>query len=258
MASSRPETLPMETRTNKRTEPAALGILGWEAGNEDTLGQLEQLPGDIAHPDTFSFPVLYRRVTGACYETVVNNPSREVLAANIEAAQEMQAAGVGAVLTNCGFNAIFQRELAQAVDVPLFTSSLIQVPMVHRMLSSGQVVGIITADQEHLTPAHLRGVGITDLSSVIIRGIEKTGEFSRIRAHPDCPLDAGKFIDEVVLVGQQMIAQRPQVGAVVLECTDLPPAAAMLRRELGLAVFDIVTLAHMVHEALLGDRWGPK
>ena len=42
-----------------------IGILGWEAGNPDTLAQLEEIPGNIAHPKTFDFPVEYKRITGA-------------------------------------------------------------------------------------------------------------------------------------------------------------------------------------------------
>ena len=40
-----------------------------------------------------------------------------------------------AITTNCGFLAKFQREIAAAVTVPVFTSSLMLVPMVHRMFS---------------------------------------------------------------------------------------------------------------------------
>jgi Asp/Glu/hydantoin racemase len=233
-----------------------VGILGWESGNDDTLGQLERIPGDIAHPKTWRFPVKYRRVQGACYETVVVRPNREVLAANIAAARDLEAEGVGAIVTNCGFNAIFQRELADAVAVPLVASSLVQVPLVSRMLRSGAVVGIITADTECLTPLHLQSVGITTEMGVVIRGVEHTQGFSSVRADPSAKLDVPAFEAELVAVAMELIASQP-VGALVLECTDLPPFAAAIRKATGLAVFDIVTLAHMVYESLAGDRWGP-
>ena len=238
------------------SEVPVVGILGWEAGNEDTLPQLEQIPGDIAHPDTFSFPVLYKRVTGACYQTVVIHPNARVLAAMTAAARDVERAGVRAITTSCGFNIIFQRELANAVNVPVFASSLIQAPLVHRMLREGRRVGIITADSECLTEEHLEKAGITKTIPVSIEGMENTGEFSKIRANPTAPLDVAKFQGEVVGVAKRLIKENADVGAIVLECTDLPPFAAAIRRAVGLPVFDIATLAHMVYESLVGDRWG--
>ena len=100
-----------------------VGILCWEAGHKDTLSPFEQIAGNIANPNTFDFPVIYRRVKGAYYQTVVVQPSRQVLAAMIQAARELEQEGIGAIATSCGFNAIFQRELANAVSVPVFASS---------------------------------------------------------------------------------------------------------------------------------------
>ncbi|HUV58867.1 MAG TPA: hypothetical protein VMW09_02000 [Desulfatiglandales bacterium] len=109
------------------SEIPIIGIIGWEAGNEDTLSQFEQINGNIAHPDTFSFPVLYKRVKGAYYQTVVVQPNAKVLSAMIRSAQEMEQDGVKAIMTTCGFNAIFQRELSNAVDVPVFASRSLSV-----------------------------------------------------------------------------------------------------------------------------------
>jgi Asp/Glu/hydantoin racemase len=179
-----------------------------------------------------------------------------VLDAMIQAALELEQEGIRAIATSCGFNAIFQRELANAVGVPVFASSLIQIPLVHRMLKVGQIVGIITADKEHLTDRHLRGAGITRAIPVAIRGVEATEEFSKIRDDSDAVLDATRFQEEVVGVAEALVREDPDVSAIVLECTDLPPFAAAIRRAIGLPVFDIVTLTNMVYESVAGDRWG--
>ena len=60
---------------------------------------------------------------------------------------------------------IMQQELANAVDLPVCTSSLLQVPVVLRTLRKGSAVGIVTADRRHLTAAHLRQAGITVVAS---------------------------------------------------------------------------------------------
>ena len=47
-------------------------------------------------------------------------------------------------------------------------------------------------------------------------------------------------------------AGHPQeVGALVLECTNMPPPRADVPRATGLPVFDIVSLVRMVHHALV-------
>ena len=233
-----------------------VGILGWEAGNKDTLSQFEQIEGNIANSTTFDFPVAYKRVKGAYYQTVVVQPNAQVLEAMIQAARELEQEGIRAIATSCGFNAIFQRELANAVNVPVFASSLIQVPLVHRMLKESQRVGIITANKECLTEQHLEGAGITRMIPVVIRGVEATEEFSKIHDDPDAVLDVTRFQEEVVGVADALVREDPDVGAIVLECTDLPPFAAAIRKATGLPVFDIVTLTNMIYESVAGDRWG--
>jgi Asp/Glu/hydantoin racemase len=233
-----------------------IGILGWEAGHKDTLSQFEQMTGNIANPHTFDFPVMYTRVKGAYYQTVVVQPNVQVLEAMIQAARELEQEGIRAIATGCGFNAIFQRELANAVGVPVFASSLIQVPLVHRLLKESRRVGIITADKEYLTEKHLEGVGITRTMPVAIRGVEATEEFSKIRADPNAVLDVCRFQEDVVGVAEALVREERDVGAIVLECTDLPPFAAAIRRAIGLPVFDMVTLTNMIYESVAGDRWG--
>jgi Asp/Glu/hydantoin racemase len=174
----------------------------------------------------------------------------------VAAARELEGDGVGAIATGCGFNALFQRELADSVAVPVFASSLLQVPMVHRMLRQEQSVGIITADRSLLSRAHLESVGITRETPHTIVGIEATGEFSRVRADPRAELDGETMKDEVVAVARELVGDHPETGAIVLECTDLPPFAAAIRGATGLPVFDIVTMACWVLGSLAGDRWG--
>ncbi len=173
----------------------------------------------------------------------------------IAAAKEMEQAGIKAITTTCGFNAFFQQELAGAVSVPVFTSSLLQVPLVHCMLKREQRIGIITADKGALTPAHLEHAGIGRGTPVSIAGMENTGEFAKVRTDPTATLDADKFIREVVAVAEMLATEHQDLGAIVLECTDLPPASAAIRHALGLPVFDIVTLTNMVYASVAGTGW---
>ena len=181
-----------------------IGIQGWEESTEITLSQLEEMPGNIANPNTFDFPVRYDRVKGANFQTVVKNSNQKVLDAMIKNAQKMETEGIRAIITSCGFNAIFYQELSNSVNVPFISLSLMQVPLVSLMLKKNQVIGILTADKGSLSEDHLKAVGITDNHNPIVCGIEHTEEFSKISQDDHAVLDQGKFINEVVEVAKEL------------------------------------------------------
>ena len=150
--------------------------------------QFPRIPGDMGNATTFPFPVRYHRVQGASPELVVRKGSRELLPAFIEGAKFLEREGVQAITTNCGFLAKFQRELTAAVTVPVFTSSLMLVPMVHRMLPPGKAVGVLTVDAPSLTPDDLAGAGIApDMRGRHRRPRNREGIHSRAARQPEGP-----------------------------------------------------------------------
>lgn len=212
--------------------------------------QFPRIPGDMGNATTFPFPVRYHRVPGASPDLVVRKGSRELLPAFIEGARFLAHEGVRAITTNCGFLAKFQRELVAAVSVPVFTSSLLLVPMVHRMLPPGKAVGILTIDATSLTPDDLESVGVTSDIPVVVAGLETEQEFTRVLLGNQLVLDIEAARREHIRVAQRLCAEHPEIGALVLECTNMPPYRADLQAATGLPVFDIVHLVQMVHTAL--------
>ncbi len=168
----------------------------------------------------------------------------------IKAAQELEKEGVRAITTTCGFLAIFQKEMAAAVNVPVFTSSLLQVPIVYAMLKPSQKVGIITIYSPGLTKEHLKAVGADKVPHVIF-GTEREKEFSRAILNDELELDIEKSKADLVRVAKKMISKHPEVGAIVLECTNMPPYAAEIQEKTGLPIFDISTLVRMVYHAVV-------
>src|SRR2546426_4041766 len=134
--------------------------------------QFPRIPGDMGNASTFPFPVRYQRVEGADPDLVVRRGAAGLLPAFIEGAHQLQHEGVGAITTNCGFLVKFQRELAAAVKIPVFTSSLLLVPLVHRMLPPGRRVGVLTVNSATLAPEHLEGAGIGPEVPLVIAGME--------------------------------------------------------------------------------------
>jgi Asp/Glu/hydantoin racemase len=209
-----------------------------------------RIPGDIGNASTFDFPVRYHRVAGASSERVVRTDARDLLPAFADGARALEREGARAITTSCGFLARFQRELAAAVSVPVFTSSLMLVPLVHRMLPAGRAVGVITVDASALGPEHLAGAGIGPDLPVAVAGLETEKEFTRVLLDDLLTLDVEAARQEHVAVARRLLAARPDIGAIVLECTNMPPYAADIQAATGLPVFDITSLIRMVHGAL--------
>jgi len=213
-----------------------------------------RIPGDMGNAQTFPFPVRYHRVQGAAPDLVVRRGAEGLLDRFIEGARQLEREGVGAVTTNCGFLAKFQREMAAAVTVPVFTSSLLLVPLVHRMLAPGRRVGVMTVNAEMLTPAHLAAAGISPDVPLAVAGMETEKEFTRVMLDDELELDVDAAREEHVRVARRLVAEHADIGAIVLECTNMPPYAADIQRATGRPVFDVVALVTLVHQALAAGR----
>jgi hypothetical protein len=215
-----------------------------------------RIPGDIGNATTFDFPVRIRMVSGATAQRIVQENDASVLPEFIEAAKELEAAGVRAITTSCGFLISFQEALTRAVSIPVFTSSLLQVPMVSRMLPRGKKVGILAMDSRRLTQNHLRSAGISD-ESVVIMGAEEAPEFYHTYENPSGTLEINTESVEKAVVDmvKHLVGKNPDVGAIVCEGINFAPYAAGVQEATGLPWFDIVDLTKLVYRAVVKRRY---
>jgi len=225
-------------------------IYGYPIGILMLETKFPRIPGEIGNATTWDFPVLYKIVKKATPDMVVRKGAPGLLDPFIRGAQELEKEGVRAITTNCGFLTLFQKEMASAVNIPVFTSSLMQVPLVSMMIKQSQKVGIITIHSKSLTQKHLSCVGADEIPHVIY-GTEGEEEFSRVILDDEMELDVNKSRDDLVRVARRMVSEHPEVGAIVLECTNMPPYAAAIQKEINLPIFDIYTLVTMVYHAVV-------
>ena len=233
----------MKVRGGKNLYGIPIGILML-----DTV--FPRIPGDIGHAGTFPFPVLYHRVRNASPTRVVREGDPALLEGFIEGARALEAGGVSAITTSCGFLVLFQRKLAEAVRVPVFSSSLLMVPLLSRSLGPDRVVGILTVDSGSLGPRHLAEAGIGEEVPIVIAGLEKGRAFTSVLLDNEMELDVDAARQEHVDVARDLVERHPEVGAIVLECANMPPYAAAIREATGRPVFDITTLIRAVHASL--------
>lgn len=215
-----------------------------------------RIPGDIGNASTFDFPVRIRMVPGATVQRIVQENDESILPEFIEAAKELDAAGVRAITTSCGFLISFQQALSEAVSVPVFTSSLLQVPMVSRMLPKRKKVGILAMDSRRLTKSLLQSAGITD-EQIVILGAEEDPEFYSAYENPrgTPEIDPEKLEKAVVAMVKHLIQKNPDVGALVCEGINFAPYAAGVQEATGLPWFDIIDLTKLVYSAVVKKRY---
>lgn len=227
---------------------ATLGILMLET-------QFPRIPGDIGNAATWPFPVQYRIVRGATPDKAVRGDADALTVPFIEAGRDLVAHGCDGVATNCGFLVPLQDRMAAALGVPVASSSLMQVPMVQRMLPSDRRVGVVTISQATLTERHLRAAGISEGTPII--GTDDGEEFTNKVLTDQPAIDFAKVRAEVVDASVRLARENPDLGAIVLECTNMVPYARDVRRATGLPVFSIYSYLLWFHAALMPKQFPP-
>jgi hypothetical protein len=200
--------------------------------------QFPRLPGDIGNATTWPFPVQFRVVRGADPAAVVHGQAAGLLQPFIDAALDLVATGVRGITTSCGFLALLQKEMAAALPVPVATSSLLQAPVIEAMLPAGRQVGILTFAPEALTPRHFAAVGVR--ADTPVGGLAPDSLFRRVYGGQGGIADFATLEREVVDAAQALVARHPDIGAILCECTNLPPHSAAIAKATGRPVFDII------------------
>ncbi len=225
---------------------ASVGILMLDA-------RFPRIPGDMGNALTWDFPVLYRVVRTASPDQVVRRRAEGLLDSFISAARELVASGADGITANCGFLSLYQRELATAVDVPVASSSLMQVGMVNAILPPGKVAGVLTISAGSLTSEHLSNAGVPEDTPI---GTTEGGrEFTRVILDNEPNLDVEAAREDNIEAARNLVNAHPEIGAVVLECTNMIPYAADIRDVTGLPVFSMAGFVRWFQSGLTPQRY---
>ncbi|WP_085991003.1 aspartate/glutamate racemase family protein [Oceanobacillus senegalensis] len=205
------------------------------------------LPGNVANLSTYDFPVRLKRVPNCTQERIhVGDPTLEDDI--IKAAKQLEAEGARAISAACGFYGNFQDKVADALDIPVYLSSVIQLPWIKAGLKSNQTIGMLTADIHGITDHLFKSCGIDNPNYVNVKGLGHLPEFSAI-IESRGSFNNEVLKEEVVQAALELVDEHPNMGAILLECSDLPPYASDIQRATGLPVFDFITMIKWVHMA---------
>jgi Asp/Glu/hydantoin racemase len=228
---------------------ANLGILMLET-------RFPRIIGDIGNALTWPFPVQYRVVRGATPDKVVRQGAaamEELTGLFIDAARDLVATGADGITTNCGFLSLVQEEVADAIGVPFASSSLMQVAGVQALLPRGKRVGILTISKASMTDAHLNAANVP--LDIPIIGTEGGREFTRGILDDEASLDFFACRLDLLDAAQTLIDTDKNIGAIVLECTNMVPYAADVRKLTGLPVYSIYSFVNWFQAGLMPRRF---
>jgi len=226
---------------------ARVGILMLET-------RFPRIPGDMGNAETWPFPVLYKVVPGASPRRVVCHKAEGLLDEFVDAASELVRLGADGITTTCGFLSLFQRQIAGHVGVPVATSSLMQIPVVERVLPPDKRVGILTVSAANLSEQHLLAADADPATPVI--GTDDGSEFTRVMINDEDRLDVAAAERDILAAGDALVSRHPDVGAVLLECTNMVPYARALSARLRLPVFSIYTFVTWFQSGLVPRNFG--
>lgn len=211
-----------------------LGILMLE-------GKMADVPGCMACEATFPYPVV-RKVVRGSRTPLSAEEAWAMLPLYVEAARELEQEGVAAITANCGLIALMQKELAATVSVPVVTSALLMVPDLYRIIG-GRRIGILTFFTHAVGERNYNASGWSGKDiPVALGGVgESEAWLTFLRTKEVPPELRERMTADLLAVVRGMLAEHPDIGAFVSECTMLPACLQAVREEIGVPVYDVLT-----------------
>ena len=206
-----------------------------------------KLPGNVANATTYSFPVLYKKVSFEIEKLFAGDESIKQMI--IDAARELEAQGVRAIVGACGYFAHFQEDVANAVDVPVFLSSLCQLPFIKLGLRKTQKIAVVAASGDNIDDNLLKKVG-TDMDRLDIINVGGLKSFAGIR-YGKTGFDNDKLTSDLCGILEEHVSKNRDTGAILLECSDLPPYARAIQAVTGLPVFDFNSMIDLIYHGVV-------
>lgn len=211
-------------------------------------------PGDTGNALTWPFPVLYKVVPGASARVVIHEQGKGLGPAFLKAAEELVREGADGITTTGGFLAIFQKQLAAHVNVPVASSSLMQIPLVQALLPPGKRVGVLSVQGDRITPDHWDAVNAPHDTPVM--GTEGGKEFTRVMLGDTLDMDYAQAERDILDAGETLLTRHPDVGAIVCENHNMGPYAAAMQRHLRVPIFTVYTFVTWFHAGLQPRDFG--
>lgn len=208
------------------------------------------IPGNVANACSYDFPVRMEIVREAD-QSRVHTADATLVPSIIDACDSLVKQGVRAIVGGCGYFGNFQQTVSDAVDVPVYLSSIIQLPWISAGLKKDDEIGILCADIDNISDHIFEQCGVPRslLKRCHIAGAGNLPEFSALLERRGS-FDNSLIEDELVKLSACLLEDHPGIRALLLECSDMPPYSHAIQRAVRLPVYDFMTMIDYVHKAV--------
>jgi len=226
-------------------------VFGITIGLVQMRVNLPMIPGNMGNASTFDFPMLYREMnTENVFYVMADPPHQNFADGIVEAAQWLELQGVKAIMGNCGFFGSYQNIVRKQINVPFFSSSLMMLPMMVQSMPRDKKVGVITANGPILKKVQAIqncGLSLEDKENrIVVMGCEEYPEFATGIMANTGRYNPTKVEAEIVSVAERMLVANNDIGAILLECTELSPHAVAVQNAVRMPVWDYTTLTRWI------------
>ena len=216
-------------------------------------------PGDARNASAYPFPIQYEVVKGLKITDLYAEDKSYCLGPIMEAAKNLERIGCRAVTTECGYFSYFQTAVARELSIPVFMSSLMQVPMAQLAVGPDREVGIVFHGNE-VTDKHLTEMGIIPGSNYKVYGSRdypgSCEEFEHVWTEA-CKTDPPTMIykkaraEFIAGIKNNFLAPNPKVAALVMCCSGLPTFCRALQREINMPIFSWGTMMEYIYSVVV-------
>lgn len=204
-----------------------------------------RLPGDVGHAATYRMPVQFEVVPGLSAERLIHHFEPGMIDDVADAIDRLAHRGASVVVAGCGFFARMHGAIRERSSIPFLSSSLLQVPWLLTLY--GAAVGVLTIDEQSLDDAYLKDCGWSRGDERIpVQGVARDSLFYQVYFQNRLHFDPAVMQQDVVEAALTLHRERPDLRALVLECTNMAPFAHAVQTATSLPVYDIQGLAHFV------------
>ena len=206
--------------------------------------------GDVGNAKSYDYPIRFKTVEGLLTDRIFAH-DYTFIEGMVAGAQELEREGVKAITGDCGFMAIFNEEVKGAVSIPVFLSSLLQIPFIQSTLPADAKIGVLTANSDSLTSEVFGKIGLDDVSGLVIRGLQHEKHFKDAVVDEVGTLDSDGIRAEVVQAAKEITSDHPEIRSLLLECSMMPPYGEAVQQATGLPVYDFLTMIDYVYSAVV-------
>lgn len=206
--------------------------------------QFPRILGDAGNPDTYAIDVVIHIVENVGSLDVVNDQQMppKILQQFIDAARSLEQEGVSAITSTCGFLFKEQDSISAAVDIPVMVSPLSLYSDIKSSIGRKKVAILTASETDLITLLH--SSDDIEIDEVEIIGMEKCAAFSEaiLRDKQDQLKDLrSDEIEEFIKSNLiERLSDRNDIGAILIECGNLPPYISAIKTVIDLPVYSIL------------------